>query len=154
MSLAQLAKETGFVTRSLQYIRTSEPGVLFTRERSGKTEYKQPDCAQNLFKREREIAKREAKSTSFEQARARKTLAEAQIAEHDLADREGRSIPTDVHETRLRERLESVAGAVKAMHRFDADIVAVTDDRQAHALVDNMIDFTLAELYGLSEEIE
>jgi phage terminase Nu1 subunit (DNA packaging protein) len=87
-------------------------------------------------------------------ARERKTLAEARIAEIDLSDREGRTIPLELHISRLRDRCESVAGAVKAIGRYQPDIKAATSDEAADALCDRMSDEILAELHGLVDTIE
>lgn len=99
ITLAQLVAETGLSTRALQYIRQQEPGVLVARERGGKTEYRQPDCATNLRRREREAGKRAAtppvQAVDFERARARKMTADAQLAEIEVAKAEGRLVPIE-----------------------------------------------------------
>lgn len=117
VTLNELAEQTSFAVRTLQYIRAQEPGVLITQEKGSKLEYKQPDCAANLLRRERELGKKEAKPATIDEARARKLEAEAQIAELDLAERQARVVPTDMHEEivgqvcdRLRAVLLNIPG--------------------------------------------
>jgi hypothetical protein len=90
IGLNELADETGMSVRNLQYIRAQEPGVLVTRQRGSLTQYQQPACAINLRNREAEKARREhAPTVSLDEARTRKALAEAELAEMDLAVRRG-----------------------------------------------------------------
>lgn len=86
-------------------------------------------------------------------ARQRKTIAEARKAERELDELEGRLIPVEVHEKRLAERLETVAGAVKAIHRYQPEIKSAVTDVQADALCDKMADEILDELHGLKDTI-
>lgn len=86
-------------------------------------------------------------------ARQRKTVAEARLAEIELAKAEESVVPVDVAAHELRTRLETVAGAVKAIHKFQPDIKAAVSDEAADALCDRMADEILAELYGLSDTI-
>jgi phage terminase Nu1 subunit (DNA packaging protein) len=111
-------------------------------------------CVQWYVRREREAARGAKGLNDLDLARQRKTVAEARIAELDLADREGRSIPIDVHVQRMRERLETVAGNVKAINRYQPDVKAAITDDAADALLDRMADEILAELFGLRESIE
>ena len=80
-------------------------------------------------------------------------MAEARLAEIELATAEGSLIPTEMHAQRLTERLETVAGAVKAIHRYQPEIKSAVTDEAADALCDKMADEILAELYGLSDTI-
>jgi hypothetical protein len=87
VTLSDLVQQTGFAQRTLQYIRQQEPGVLVTREKNGRTEYKQPDCATNLFKRERQLARKSLNDAELNEAkeRALKTRAERELKEEELA---------------------------------------------------------------------
>lgn len=90
IGLNDLSEETGMSVRNLQYLRVQEPGVLVTRQRGSLTQYKQPDCAINLRKREADKARREAAPTvSLDEARTRKALAEAELAELEVARARG-----------------------------------------------------------------
>jgi hypothetical protein len=106
------------------------------------------------IEREREKARGSKGLDDLDLARQRHELAKARLAEIDLAEREGHVIPTSLYEQRLRERLETVAGNVKAIGRYQPDVKAATTDEQADALLDRMADEILAELHALSETIE
>lgn len=111
-------------------------------------------CVQWYLEREREKARGAKGLNDLDLARQRKTVAEARTAELDLAEREGQVITMDLHRQRLRERLETVAGAIKANGRYQPDIKAAVTDEQADALLQRMGDEQLAELYDLKDEIE
>lgn len=111
-------------------------------------------CVRWYVERERERARAGKGLNDLDLARQRKTIAEARKAELELAAAEGAVIPTEVHATRLRERLETVAGAVKAIGRYHADVKAAVSDEAADALLDRMSDEILAELHGLRDTIE
>lgn len=111
-------------------------------------------CVQWYIEREREAARGAKGLNDLDLARQRKTVAEARSAELDLAEREARLIPIELHESRLRERLDTVAGSVKAINRFQPDVKAALTDEDADALLDRMGDQILAELYALSDTIE
>jgi phage terminase Nu1 subunit (DNA packaging protein) len=111
-------------------------------------------CVRWTLEHERELARAGKGLNDLDLARQRKTIAEARIAEIDLSEREGTSIPIEVHKERLRTRLETVAGQVKAIGRYQSEIKSAITDQQADALLDRMSDGILAELYGLKDEIE
>jgi phage terminase Nu1 subunit (DNA packaging protein) len=111
-------------------------------------------CVPWYIQREREAARGAKGLNDLDLARQRKTVAEARIAEMDAAEREGQSIPTELHAQRLRERLETVAGSVKAIGRYQPDVKAAVTDVDADRLLDRMADEILAELHGLSDTID
>lgn len=156
ITLTELAEQTSFATRSLQYIRQQEPGVLVTRDRGGRTEYKQPDCAANLLKREREIAKREAKPASFEDAKARKMEAEAQLVEMELADRQRRTIQTDVHEEvvgQVGDRLLAVLVNVPGNYSLRLEALGI-DAKVAEAVLESISTDLTRALQGTADDLE
>lgn len=104
--------------------------------------------------REREAARAGKGLNDLDLARQRKTSAEARIAEIELAEKEGLVIPITMHTERLRERLETVAGNVKAIGRYQPEVKAAITDEAADALLDRMSDEILKELYGLSDVID
>lgn len=111
-------------------------------------------CVPWYLNREREKARGNKGLNDLDLARQRKTVAEARKAEIELAQLEGEVIPAELHAQRLRERLETVAGAVKAIHRYQPDIKSAVTDEQADALCDRMSDELLAELFALSDSID
>lgn len=110
-------------------------------------------CVPWYLERERERARGAKGLNDLDLARQRKIIAEALLAERELAQLESRLIPVEVHEQELRARLDTVAGAVKAIHRYQPDVKAAVTDVAADGLLDKMADAILAELYALSDEI-
>jgi 5-methylcytosine-specific restriction enzyme A len=107
-----------------------------------------------FISREREKVRAGKGLNDLDIARQRHEVVKTRIAERELETLEGSSIPTELHESRLRERLEQVAGAVKALGRYQPDVKAAITDESADALLDRMSDEILAELSGLSDTIE
>lgn len=111
-------------------------------------------CVRWYVEREREAARSGKGLNDLDLARQRKTVAEARLAELNLAKAEEQVIPTELHVQRMRERLESVAGNVRAISRYQPDVKAAISDEAADQLLDRMADEILAELHGLSETID
>jgi phage terminase Nu1 subunit (DNA packaging protein) len=111
-------------------------------------------CLPWYIDREREAARAGKGLNDLDLARQRMTNANARKAERELAQAEGLLIPADLHERRLRERLDSVAGALKANSRYHAQVKAATTDEAADALLEKMADEQLAELYALNDKID
>lgn len=148
VSLNQLAAETGYVTRTLQYIRAQEPDVLVYRQRGKVTEYEQPTCAVNLRKREvaREVAA--VQPADLDTARARKANAEAEVAELELAKARGQMVSVSDYERALGAMLDRLVARARALpvrlaHLGDAV------EAEAEAEVEAMI----AELHGLDDDV-
>jgi phage terminase Nu1 subunit (DNA packaging protein) len=116
VSMAQLADEVGLVSRTLQIIRTKEPSVLVYRERGSRVEYKQPDCAIALRNREAEKVRREAApAVSLDEARTRKALAEAELAEMEVARARGETVSVADYEATLGRILDRLAARLRGM---------------------------------------
>jgi phage terminase Nu1 subunit (DNA packaging protein) len=114
ISLNQLAEETGLAVRTLQYIRAQEPGVLATRQ--GKAmEYRQPDCAIALRKREADKAVTEANPGDLDTARTRKANAEAELAEIEVAKARGEVVSVADYEGALGRVLDRLTARLRAM---------------------------------------
>jgi len=114
IALNQLAEETGLAVRTLQYIRAQEPAVLVTRQRKA-VEYRQPDCAINLRKREAEKAVVEANPGDLDTARTRKANAEAELAEIDVAKARGEVVSVADYEAALGRVLDRLTARLRAM---------------------------------------
>lgn len=148
VSLNQLAAETGYVTRTLMYIRKQEPGVLIYREKGSTVEYEQPTCAVNLRKREvaQEIAK--VQPADLDSARARKANAEAEIAELELAKARGQMVTVADYERALGVMCDRFVARLRALpvrlaHLGDA--VEAEAEAEAEAII--------AELHALDEDV-
>lgn len=132
IGLNELADETGMSVRNLQYIRTQEPGVLTTKQRGSTTLYKQPDCAINLRKREADKARKEhAPTISLDEARTRKALAEAELAEMDVAKARGELVAVADYETALARVLDREMARLRALpirlSHLGADVEAAAE---------------------------
>jgi phage terminase Nu1 subunit (DNA packaging protein) len=114
ISLNQLADETGLAVRTLQYIRAQEPSVLTTRQRKA-LEYKQPDCAIALRKREAEKAIADANPGDLDTARTRKANAEAELAEIEVAKARGEVVSVADYEAALARVLDRLTARLRAM---------------------------------------
>ena len=116
VSMAQLADEVGLVSRTLQLIRAKEPSVLVYRERGSRVEYKQPDCAIALRNREAEKVRREAApAVSLDEARTRKALAEAELAEMEVARARGETVSIADYEAALGRLLDRLTARLRAV---------------------------------------
>lgn len=143
-----LAKLLGVDVRSIKnFVDEGMP-------KEGRGKYSLFACVPWYIDREREAARGNKGLNDLDLARLRKVAAEGRLAELELAKQEGRVIPTELHAQRLRERLDTVAGAVKANGRYHAELKAAITDEQADALLDKIADEQLAELYQLSDTIE
>jgi phage terminase Nu1 subunit (DNA packaging protein) len=116
IGLNELADETGMSVRNLQYIRTQEPGVLITRQRGSLTQYRQPECAIALRKREADKARKESAPTvSLDEARTRKALAEAELAELEVAKSRGEFVAVADYEKALARILDQEMARLRAL---------------------------------------
>jgi phage terminase Nu1 subunit (DNA packaging protein) len=111
-------------------------------------------CVPWYLNREREAARGAKGLNDLDLARQRKTVADARLAELEVAKAEELVIPTELHAQRLKERLETVAGAVKAIGRYHADVKAAVTDVGADQLLERMADELLVELYQLTDSID
>lgn len=111
-------------------------------------------CVPWYLERERERARGNKGLNDLDLARQRKTVAEARLAELNLAKEEAHLIPMEMHTKRLTERLDEVAGALKSLGRYHADVKAAVTDDAADRLLDRMSDETLAQLHALSDVID
>lgn len=135
VTLAALADETGLAVRTLQYIRAQEPGVLPVRTRGkGKglvTEYEQPACAVNLRRREAEKAAKEIQPVDLDAARTRKALAEAELAELEVAKARGEWVSVKDAGDALGKALDVVSARLRSLgpsfSRFGPEVEAAAE---------------------------
>lgn len=104
--------------------------------------------------REREKARGAKGLNDLDMARQRHELAKARLAEIELGKAEESVVPVELYREELTARLETVAGALKGLHRFQPEVKSATTDEAADSLLDRMIDATMSELHGLKDEIE
>ncbi len=149
IGLNELADETGMSVRNLQYLRVQEPGVLITRQRGSLTQYKQPDCAIALRKREAEKARKEhAPTVSLDEARTRKALAEAELAEMELAVRRGDFVAVSDYESALARVLDRLMARLRAM---PVRLSHLGDE--CEAAVESEVEAVVVELSQMDEDV-
>lgn len=157
VNLNQLASETGYETRSLQYIRKDEPGVLVTRKRRKLIEYKQPDCSIALRKREADRVRKEfaPEVSKVTDLRNRRSEAETRLAELELAEAEGSVISLEDHETRLAAICDRIAAVLKVVpSKYLARIQTAKSQVEAQAVGESIRDELLVALQETGENID
>lgn len=141
VTLAQLAAETGLVTRTLQFIRDKEPGVLVHRTRQKVTEYEQPTCAANLRKREAEKALANQRTETVDEARerARKMRADAERSELLTAKLRGDLVPSVELDAAVERLAVAVRDEVRGLKpRFALSILGIQSPVEAAKVLDAM----------------
>jgi phage terminase Nu1 subunit (DNA packaging protein) len=86
-------------------------------------------------------------------ARQRREVAGARKLELEVEELEGSRMPVSLHEQRLRERCEELAGRVKGLNRWVPKIRAARTEDEADTIADRMEDELLAALRGAADEI-
>jgi len=150
VAIGQLADEVGVTRRHLQRIRTEEPGVLVTRQLgAGEAEYKQPDCAINLRRREMDRARRESSATvSLDAARTRKALAEAELAELEVAQARAAALSVTDYEAALGKILERLSARLRSVPIRLAHL-----GTEVEAAAEAEAERVIIELHGWDEEV-
>ena len=87
-------------------------------------------------------------------ARDRKAIVETRILELELGEREGRLIPLEVHEQRVRSLCEPLAARCKSLGKYMGDVQLATTDVEAMALLEKMGDDLLASLMGAADDLD
>ena len=158
VNLTQLAAETGLETRTLQYIRKGEPGVLVTRQRKNHgIEYKQPDCSIALRKREVQKAEKPAaaEGSKISDLKSRRIEAETRLAEIELAEAEGRVIPLEDYESRLAAICERVAATLKVVpSKYLSRIQSAKSQVEAQAIGEEIRDELLVSLQAVGDDLD
>lgn len=89
----------------------------------------------------------------LERARAKKTIAEASLAELELEAAHGRMIPLDTHERRVEVIAARLASRIKGLGRYIADVQRATAAVEAAAVLDRIADDLLAHCSSVADEI-
>lgn len=148
ISLNQLAEETGLAVRTLQYIRAQEPSVLTTRQRGKVLEYKQPDCAVALRKREADRAVASNAPVTLDEARTRKALAEAELAELEVAKARGAFVSVADYESALARVLDRLMARLRSL---PVRLSHLGDETEAAAEIE--VERVITELHQFDEDV-
>ncbi|MEO7457074.1 MAG: terminase small subunit [Gemmatimonadaceae bacterium] len=111
-------------------------------------------CVRWFVDREREAARSGKELNELDQMRARKAFADARKTELELAELEGALLPLDVHETRVRQLCERLAGRVKTLNRYRGDVQRAVSSVEVDELLERIEDEMLAALMASADEIE
>lgn len=87
-------------------------------------------------------------------ARDRRTIDEARLIALQVAEAEGRVIPIDVHEDRVRALCEPLAARLKSLTKYMGDVQLAQTDVEAATVLDKIGDDLLRALMGTADEIE
>jgi hypothetical protein len=157
VNLTDLHEQTGYAVRTLQYIRTQEPGVLIAREKGGRTEYKQPDCAINLRKRELDAAKKESSGEgNLRKLRERREAAETREAEIRVERLLAETLPAAVLDEivgQLGDRLRAVCVNIPGNHGMRLEEMGVSAQDAETVLTAIAEDIVIA-LLAPADELE
>ena len=104
--------------------------------------------------KERRTGTEDSKVSELDRARTSKEWALAQLREIELAEKEGRLIPLEVHEQRLLSICERLAARVKGLGRYMGDVQRATTDMEAAELLDRISDDLLRSLMDVADELE
>lgn len=95
---------------------------------------------------------RDALDNQVKAARDRRTIHEARLVELQLEEAEGKVIPLDVHEQRVRALCEPLAARCKSLTKYAGDVQLAGTDIEAAALLDRIGDELLRALMDTDVE--
>jgi phage terminase Nu1 subunit (DNA packaging protein) len=149
VSLNELSDLSAVPVRTLQHIRDTEPGVLITRKRGKAIEYDVAACNAALRLREAQKARREHQPTvTLDQARTRKALADAEIAELDLAKARGEVVPLADYGAALATVLDRLTARLRALPVRFAHL-----GDEAERVAETEVERIVTELHAWDEDV-
>lgn len=111
-------------------------------------------CVQWYITREREAARGGKGLSDLDLAKQRKELALAAKAEIEVEQLRGESIPLDVHERRVEALAGRLAGRLKGLGRYLADVQRATTAVEASALLDRISDDLLRACSTAADDVD
>lgn len=91
--------------------------------------------------------------SELDMAKQRREIAAARKMELEVAALEGSMMPTELHDKRLRERCDELAGRVKGLNRYIGKIRSTQTEEEADLLAEQMEDELLAALRETADAI-
>ncbi len=146
----ELAALLGLSTRQIRNLEAE--GIPF-RSDGRRKEYPVPDAIRWYVGRKQEEAERAVERTDYEEALARKTLAEARRAELQLAELEGSLIPRALAEQMLGRVLERIRSRLTAIPGVYSTQLAGLSPRALVQPLRRMVQEVLGDLSGSADEI-
>jgi len=149
VSGAEAARRIGITPQAIG-LWAAKPGAP-VRMTDGKLEYQWPAFAR--WREQELVGGTRARSNGLAEAEQRKMTAGARKLELEVAQLEATLMPVSVHERRLRERCEELAGRVKGLNQWVLKIRAARTEDDADRIAEQMEDHLLAALRGAADEI-
>lgn len=141
----ELAAILGRTTRQIRYLDAA--GIPHRRVNGREKRYPLPDAVDWYYRRQYE---QREEPTSLDDARRRKLVAEAEIAEYDLAEKRGDMFTGDYLDRQLRGMLHVVSAAARRLpNRWAEDVVGLDTVEAAESKLEAMADSFLEELAEL-----
>lgn len=151
VSLQEIADVFGKTTETIRLWRKEG---MPTRMEGGRPRFVIAECVQW---REEQIRLEERPSISEQEAeaRARKLTAEAALKEAELADRQRRTVPTELFERECDRIFGGFAAVARGqLNRFERDVVAAQTPAEARRLLDAIHDALLRGAQDFADELE
>lgn len=147
----EIARLLGVDERSITNYR--QEGIP-VRVRGKSVDYPVVQCIAWYIDRERDAARKGKGLNELDQARSRKTLAEAQLAETKLAEAEGNLIPIEMHEKRIGDICDRLRNTLTTVpSKYLSRILTAKIDIEAQAVGEQIRDETLRALQATADAI-
>lgn len=151
VSQRELAELVGLTTRQ---IRNLEGRGLPVRAEGNRKLYPVPDAVRWYVDAKAREAAEAAESTPYDEALARKTLADARIQERKLAELDGALVPMALHRQVLTRVAERVAARLRNLPgEWAPRIVGIGSPREAVPVLQSMANSILEDMAGGAEDM-
>lgn len=149
----ECAKRVGISTRQLREL--SKDGGPIERNSDGSYPWPESQKQYIAFKQEEKLKRTgHAEGADYEDARARKTAAQARLAELEVMEREGQLIALEDVERMVRTPLEQVDAALRNVPaRYASDLAAAAKVKvpAAMQMLEEVIERIRADLHAISD---
>lgn len=153
LSPTELADRLGLSSR--QITNLANQGVLEKKVASGRPYFEWPKSRDDYIAYKVSLAvSAQGKAADYEESKARKEAALAEKAEIEVAQLRGELIPLELHEQRVEALCVRLAGPVKGLSRYIADVQRAGSSVEASAVLDRISDGLLRALQGEADGIE
>lgn len=150
-SKAQLAQ---LLNKDIRSITNYQNEGMPVERKGARPAYHFAKCIAWWVERERENARAGKGLNELDQARMRKSHADARKAELEVEELEGRLVPLEVHEERVTRLCEQLAARCKTLGRYMGDVQRAMTEIEAAALLERIQDELLRTLMATSDELD
>lgn len=148
---AQLA---ALLNKDIRSITNYQNEGLPVERKGARPAYHFAKCIAWFVERERENARAGKGLNELDQARMRKSHADARKAELEVDEMEARLVPLDVHEERVARLCEQLAARCKTLGRYMGDVQRAMTEVDAAALLERIQDELLRALMATSDDLD